>query len=145
MPIKNVLVVEDELLLLENIAEEFEDVDLKVYRAMTAQAALDILDTGMDLDLLFTDIRMPGRLNGWDLAEIARARRPGIQVIYASGYSDVDPRLVPGSQLFSKPYQASAILKAIRALETDPPASSRHERSSLLDPITAWRESVTPT
>ena len=121
MPIERVLVVEDEPLLMSVICMELEDAGLTVHQATTAEEALTVLEAGTDIDLLFTDIRMPGSMNGWTLAEIARAQWPELKVIYASGYSDVAQRLVSGSQFLSKPYRMLALLQAIRGMGTGAP------------------------
>jgi CheY-like chemotaxis protein len=81
-----------------------------------------VLSAEPPIDLLFTDIRMPGRLTGWDVAEQARTLRPGLPVIYATGYSEDAPRLVPGARFFKKPYRAIAIIDAARELGVSPPA-----------------------
>ena len=65
---------------------------------------------------LFTDIRLCGKLSGRDVGEGARANRPGIPVIYASGYSIAPPRAVAGSLFFNKPYDPAEIMKACRSL-----------------------------
>jgi CheY-like chemotaxis protein len=66
------------------------------------------------LDVLFTDIRLGGALNGWDVAEIFRKRFPDLRVLYASGYSIEPRRDVAGSEFFSKPYLVDDILDACR-------------------------------
>ena len=66
------------------------------------------------LDVLFTDIRLGGALNGWDVAEIFRDHFPDIRVLYASGYSIEPPREVTESEFFSKPYRPEDILEACR-------------------------------
>jgi hypothetical protein len=61
---------------------------------------------------LFTDIRLGGALNGWDVAEIFRDRFPNIRVVYASGYSIQPRRDVEGSEFSAKPYLVDEILHA---------------------------------
>lgn len=124
MRIKHVLAVEDEPLLLESVAENLEEEGLTVYRAVNADAAIQILDAGTQVDLLFTDIRMPGSIDGWDLAELARMSRPKIKVLYTSGYSDVEGRRVPDSLFVFKPYRVFAILKAMQVLEANSDCSA---------------------
>ena len=60
---------------------------------------------------MFTDIRLGGQLNGWDVAEIFRDRFPTIRVLYASGHSIEPRRNVEGSEFFSKPYRVDDVLK----------------------------------
>jgi CheY-like chemotaxis protein len=66
------------------------------------------------LDVLFTDIRLGGPLNGWDVAEIFRDRFPNLRVLYASGYSIEPRRDVAGSEFFAKPYLVDDILDACK-------------------------------
>ena len=110
-----ILVVEDEALLREIIVSELDDAGFTVHEAASAQEALDVLEHER-VCLLFTDIRMPGDMDGWDLAEEARRRRPELKVIYASGYSVQAPRLVPNSLYLGKPYRPSEVLSAIEKL-----------------------------
>jgi hypothetical protein len=65
---------------------------------------------------LFTDIRLGGRLNGWDVAEIFRKHRPAMRVLYASGYSIEPPRHVSNSKFFNKPYRPEDIPQGLQAL-----------------------------
>jgi CheY-like chemotaxis protein len=110
-----VLVVEDELMLLEVVAAELEDAGFTVAQATTAESALDLIAGGTEIDILFTDIRLPGAMDGWQLAEAARRLRPGLPIIYATGFSQTQPRLAEGSLFFTKPYRAQAIIDAIRS------------------------------
>ncbi|MBY0295368.1 MAG: response regulator [Methylobacterium sp.] len=110
----SVLVVEDEMLLLDLVTAELEDAGLSVIQASDGESALAVLESDAAVDLLFTDIRLPGRLDGWHLAEAARNLRPDLKVIYATGFSSNAPRLLPDSLFFSKPYRPSVILAAIR-------------------------------
>ena len=111
----NILVVEDEFLIRETIVEELREAGFDVLEAVTGDQAMQLYDR---VDVLFTDIRLAGSLTGWDIAETCRAARPNIPVIYATGYSHVEPRRVPGSVFFRKPYRAAHVIKAIRELTT---------------------------
>jgi CheY-like chemotaxis protein len=64
-------------------------------------------------EVLVTDVRLPGAIEGWQIGEQCREQDPR-PVIYATGYSPVKSRPVPGSRLFQKPYQPDQILQAIR-------------------------------
>ena len=112
-----VLVVEDERQLLDVVAEELEDAGFAAIRALTGDHALDVLNGPAVVDVLFTDIRLPGAVDGWQLAEKARAMRPTLPVIYATGYTKDPPRQMNGGVLFAKPYRLSAIVDAVRALK----------------------------
>lgn len=115
-----ILMVEDEPLLLEVITADLEDAGFSVLPAATAEVALNILKAEAAVDLLFTDIRLPGEMDGWQLAEAARTLRPGLPVIYATGFTQTPPRLIEGSLFFTKPYRAAALIKAIRSFEAGP-------------------------
>ena len=100
---------------LDTVAHALEDAGYRVLEAATAEDGLEILDA-QPVGLLFTDIRLPGRLDGWRLAEEARIRRPDLPVLYASGYTPEPPRLVGGSVFLRKPYLPSAVIAAIERL-----------------------------
>src|SRR5215207_6259648 len=67
-------------------------------------------------DLLFTDIHLPGTLNGWDVAERCRERDPRIPVVYTTAFPGHAPRPVPGSLILNKPYTRHQLLDALRSL-----------------------------
>jgi CheY-like chemotaxis protein len=110
-----ILVVEDEDLVREMITEELQASGYAVLKASCADEALAVLHREA-IAILFTDIRMPGRLDGWALAEEAHRRNPAIKVIYTTGYSQERPRLVPHSLYIPEPYRASEILAAVERL-----------------------------
>ena len=113
-----VLIVEDEAMILTVAHEEFADAGYDVIVADNGQSALDAIECDPDIDLLFTDIRMPGPLDGWALAQSARQIRPHLRVIYATGFSVEKPQLVEGALLFMKPYRLSVIIEAARDLQS---------------------------
>jgi CheY-like chemotaxis protein len=110
-----VLVVEDEWFVRAVIVDFLRANGSQVLEAATGEEAVSLID-GKDqqLDVLFTDIRLGGRLNGWDVAEIFRKHRPAMRVLYASGYSIEPPRHVSDSKFFNKPYRPEDILKACK-------------------------------
>lgn len=113
---QTILIVEDEPLLLEILVSEFQDAGYHVLAAENAGTALASIENEAKIDLLFTDIRMPGKMDGWEIARRARAVRPQLPVIYATGYSAHSPAIVEGALLFIKPYRVSEILSAAQAL-----------------------------
>jgi CheY-like chemotaxis protein len=115
-----VLIVEDEPLVREVIAVEFEEAGFEVVEAKSGEEAAAALDRGTRIDLVFTDLRLPGALDGWDVAERARRRDARMPVIYATGLSQSDGRRVPGSLLLTKPYHAAAVLDAAEMLGVKP-------------------------
>ena len=110
-----VLVVEDDPLVRCFAVDVLEDEGFDVIEAETAEEGLEHCREAL-ADVLFTDIRLPGSLTGWDIAEQCRAKHPGMPVIYATGFSDGMPRPVPGSVLFQKPYRAEQLVSTIRGL-----------------------------
>lgn len=81
-----ILVVDDDQDVLEVTAALLEEEGHEVLRARTVREALRLLDTNSDIALLFTDIVLPGPMDGFDLAETAKVMRPGLRVLYTSGY-----------------------------------------------------------
>lgn len=112
---RTVLVVEDEELVREMIVTELQDCGFVVLEAETAEKGLEMLEE-KPVGVLFTDIRLPGRTDGWELAERARSLYPNLPVIYATGFSAEQPRFVPKSLFLRKPYLPSAVVAAIEKL-----------------------------
>ncbi len=100
-----VLLVEDELLIAEWVAESLEEQGFAVYTVTNAMDALRHLNAEL-VDVLFTDINLPGGVDGTALARRARELRPDLPVVYASGRVNMlDPQVcVPGSAFVTKPY-----------------------------------------
>jgi CheY-like chemotaxis protein len=111
-----VLVVEDEELLSELMVEELREVGFNVLKAGASDEALRIIESEAVIDVLFTDIRLPGGLDGWDLAERFRAKNRFGPVIYATAYPNGPIRRVSQSGFLPKPYLPSAIVAEIRRL-----------------------------
>lgn len=114
-----VLVVEDEGIVRELVCMDLEDAGFDVMEAGSGDEAfvmLTDLPRERAVDLLFTDIRMPGKIDGWTLAEKARDILPNLSVVYASGYSSEPARAVPGSEFIRKPYRTEVLLDTIRKL-----------------------------
>jgi DNA-binding NtrC family response regulator len=70
-------------------------------------------------DVLVTDVRPPGPVDGWQIAERCREQDPELAVIYATGFSPVAPRPVSGSLFLQKPYDPSDIVKAVKSMGRD--------------------------
>lgn len=115
-PTAVVLIVEDEPLVREIAEEEFADAGFRVIAVGDGEQALERLESEPKIDLLFTDIRLPGALDGWAIAREARSRRPELPVIYATGFSAGPADVVAGGILFKKPYKVSAIIAAAAGL-----------------------------
>jgi CheY-like chemotaxis protein len=102
------------------VIEQLRALGYAVVEASSGAAALTLLDSGRPVDLLFTDVVMPGGMTGFELADAAHERRPGLRILFTSGYAEEamrqQGRLRPGMQLLSKPYPKAALAAAIRAL-----------------------------
>lgn len=109
---RRILLVEDEPLLRELTRDDLADEGHDVTVAADADEALDLLDTAA-FDLLVTDIRMPGRIDGWELARLARWRFPELAVIYISGYSPETSEPVRGGRYLRKPFRREDLLRAV--------------------------------
>jgi len=108
-----VLLVEDEALVRAAAAEMIADLGFAVAEAADATAALLILESGARVDVLFTDIGLPG-MRGDELALKARALRPGLRLVLSSGYSDREAIAgVEDAIVLDKPYDAGALAKAL--------------------------------
>jgi two-component system, response regulator PdtaR len=114
MPV--VLVVEDEILIRELVAEELEEAGYSVVVANNADQAIAILEARQDIHLVFTDIDMPGSMGGLKLAAAVRDRWPPVHIIITSGKSR--PREIPVNALFiPKPYVGVNVVAAMRTFE----------------------------
>jgi CheY-like chemotaxis protein len=110
-----ILVVEDDALVRTMAVESLADEGFEVIEAETGEQAVDRCQNNAP-DVVFTDIRLPGQLTGWDVAERCREADPSVPVIYATGHSPVHPRPVHGSICFYKPYTPQQLLDAIHQL-----------------------------
>jgi CheY-like chemotaxis protein len=106
-----VLVVEDEFLICDLLAEVLSDRGFEVHAVSNAKDALQHLTGGNPCDVLFTDINLPGGLDGEVLAELARQLRPNLPVVYASGsVSKIEHfKAVPGASFLPKPYDLEKV------------------------------------
>lgn len=108
-----ILLVEDEMLVRELAREDLSDAGFDVVDSPDGDRALAILRDDRAFDLLFTDIRMPSQLDGWQLAAEAKRLMPGLKVLYASGLDDHDSRVGDGERMIGKPYRKEALLACI--------------------------------
>ena len=101
-----VLLVEDEVLISNLVAASLSEHGFNVHETTTADEALRYMHAGGDVDVLFTDVNLPGSMDGAELALRARELRPDLPIVYASGrYQPTDiGALVPRSVFVSKPY-----------------------------------------
>jgi DNA-binding NtrC family response regulator len=112
-----VLVVEDEPLVRMCIADHLQDQQFDVYEAGNAEEAMLTLAANADIQVVFTDVDMPGKLDGLELAEAVHDRWPPVRIIVTSGHRDVHLADLPdNSRFFGKPYNANAVETAIREM-----------------------------
>ncbi|MBC9205600.1 PAS domain-containing protein [Roseomonas aerophila] len=115
---ETILVVEDDEAVRSIVVETIAALGYKVLRAKDAQSALMVLESGLQIDLLFTDVVMPGPLRSTALAERAKQLQPSISVLFTSGYAENaivhEGRLDPGVELLSKPYTREALARKLR-------------------------------
>jgi CheY-like chemotaxis protein len=111
-----VLVVEDEALLLYSIADELRDHGFDVVEARNAAEALRALEANPEIRLLFTDVDMPGTMDGLALAAAVRHRWPPIKIIVTSGKGRPAPSALPDGAFIPKPYTSHAISEVFRRL-----------------------------
>ena len=111
-----VLFVEDQPMVRFTTTAQLTDAGYSVVAVASGEEALTLLHGNSRIDALLTDLRLPGKVDGWDIAERARRLRPELPVIYASAYSYVTPRQVEGSVMLDKPYPPEALLDALDTL-----------------------------
>jgi len=115
---ESILVVEDDDLVRGYVVAQLRSLGYDVLIAANAAQALAVIDSSAHVDVLFTDVIMPGLMNGRQLAEAVQQRRPSIKVLFTSGYTENaivhHGRLDPGVLLLAKPYRKSDLARMIR-------------------------------
>jgi CheY-like chemotaxis protein len=100
------------------VITQIESLGYTTFEAANAAEALNVIDTAATVDLLFTDVIMPGIMNGRQLVDVARRRRPALKVLYTSGYTENaivhHGRLDSGVLLLAKPYRKSELARMLR-------------------------------
>jgi len=113
-----VLVAEDDEQVRETVVAMLSDLGYRVIKAKDAQSALVIIESGMPVDLLFTDVIMPGPLKSTELANKARERIPNLGVLFTSGYTEdamaTSGRLDANIELLKKPYARETLARKVR-------------------------------
>lgn len=112
-----VLVVEDEGLLLFSVAEELRDAGFRVLEATNAREAIALLETHPEIRLVFTDVHMPGSMDGLALCAAVRNRWPPIKIIVTSGHRVLSSGELPDGGLFMpKPYSTERVISSMREM-----------------------------
>ncbi|KWV47202.1 hybrid sensor histidine kinase/response regulator [Bradyrhizobium macuxiense] len=132
-----VLVVEDDKLVRNYVLAQIESLGYTTLSANNGAEALAVLDSAAPVDLLFTDVIMPGAMNGRDLAIEAQKRRPTLRVLFTSGYTenaiDQDGRLDEGILFLAKPYSRAQLARMLRvALREGEPQAVREEAGGVV-------------
>ncbi|HEY2137305.1 MAG TPA: PAS domain S-box protein [Xanthobacteraceae bacterium] len=119
---ETILVVEDDALVRSSVAAHLHSLGYTTHTAANAMEALTFIDGGTPFDLLFTDVIMPGAMNGRQLADEAVRRLPALRVLFTSGYTETaivhHGRLDPGVLLLAKPYRKSDLARMVRTALT---------------------------
>jgi CheY-like chemotaxis protein len=114
-----VLIVEDDFLLRMDAADMIKAAGFEVIEAGNADQALEVLEARPDITVVFTDIQMPGSMDGLKLARAVRGRWPPIKIIATSGRLHVDEVDLPeGGRFLPKPYSHAQVTRVLRELTT---------------------------
>jgi CheY-like chemotaxis protein len=112
-----VLVVEDEALIRMAAVDLIEGAGYEAVEASNADEAIRVLELRTDIRVVFTDVDMPGTMDGLKLAHFVRDRWPPIRIVVASGMQILaESQLPPGSRFFRKPYDDNSIISALSEL-----------------------------
>ncbi|MET0334624.1 MAG: ATP-binding protein, partial [Rhizobacter sp.] len=116
---ETILVVEDDEMVRRYACQQLRSLGYRVIDMDNGADALGFIEQNDGVDLLFTDVVMPGTMNGRALADAARLKRPGLRVLYTSGYTENaivhHGRLDPGVLLLAKPYRLVELSRAVRS------------------------------
>jgi PAS domain S-box-containing protein len=117
---ETVLVVDDETTVRMLVGEVLSELGYNTLQAADGAAALRLLQSGARIDLLVTDVGLPGGVNGRQLADAARALRPGLRVLFITGYAEkaitATSQLEPGMHMMTKPFSLETLASRIREL-----------------------------
>ena len=118
-----VLLVEDEPAVRMVIAEVLSDLGYTVLEADNSQSGLHIVETRARIDLLLTDVGLPGGMNGRQLADAARERRPDLKVLFLTGYAESaavgNGRMEQGMEVMTKPFELETFAAKVEGMISD--------------------------
>jgi len=110
-----ILIVEDDVLANEHLEFILQQAGYEVVSATSADEATELLDDRQDIQLIVTDINLPGTMNGLRLAAAVKARQPAMNIIIVTGYGAPKADEIPQGSLFvPKPYSARTMIEAVR-------------------------------
>jgi CheY-like chemotaxis protein len=131
---ETILVVEDDPVVQATAVDMLSGLGYQVLKAIDGQSALTVLQSGVVIDLLFTDVVMPGPVRSPELARLAKQLFPDIEVLFTSGYTQNaivhGGRLDPGVELISKPYRREDLARKIRHMLAN--------RQQTINPVAAF-------
>ena len=124
-PLRSVLVVEDDSTMLMMLAEELRDAGFDVREAESGDAALRTLSASAPVDLLLTDVRMPGLVDGLGLARRVRSEWPGTKIVLMSGYLRDMENAGVADAFLGKPFPLAAAADCVERLLSGIPAGDQ--------------------
>jgi len=127
-----VLLVEDEVLIRMAVADYLRDCGYRVIEAGNADEAIKVLNTNETVDVVCTDVQMPGSLDGFGLAQWVRRERAGLKIVLVSGVrraAEAAGDLCDGGPLMAKPYGPDELERRIRLLLANQPARDTSAQS----------------
>ncbi|MGR4890679.1 MULTISPECIES: response regulator [unclassified Sphingopyxis] len=129
MGAQTILVVEDEFLIRFMLADSLRDIGYEVLEAADGEEGFDILSSGQLVDLLVTDVRMPGGIDGMELTRRSKSLAPGRPVIVCSAHL-FRSESHPADEFLAKPYTVAELANAIARLIGDPWQKSSQTHSA---------------
>jgi CheY-like chemotaxis protein len=115
---ETVLIVDDEAILRMLMVDVLQETGYRTLEARDGPSALKILETDMRIDLLVTDVGLPGGMNGRQIADAARDTRPDLKVLFVTGYAENaavgNGHLAPGMEVVAKPFEIAAFGQKVR-------------------------------
>jgi CheY-like chemotaxis protein len=127
---ETVLVVDDEPPLRMLVTDVLAELGYEAIEAPDGMAAMKVLQSDVRVDLLVTDVGLPGGMNGRQLADAARALRPGLKVLFITGYAENAAvghgHLEPWMHVLTKPFEMAALAREVRAIIANKPDGPVH-------------------
>lgn len=117
---ETVLVVDDEPTVRMLVGDTLGELGYQAIEAADAASGLKVLQSDVQIDLLITDVGLPGGMDGKQLADAARVKRPDLKVLFITGYAEnaaiANGRLEPGMHVLSKPFPMEKLASRIRSI-----------------------------
>ena len=117
---ETILVIDDEATIRQMICEELEDAGYRVRSAENGPSALRLLQSNLRVDLVITDVGLPGGLNGRQVVDAARVNRPDLRVLFITGYAENaavgNGLLERGMEVMTKPFEIVALAHKVREM-----------------------------